>query len=148
MAKKKLEEYDAIEDDGEKKAPERHNEYGEEVLDPVPLQPPLGYKRSPTLSEQILQQVRHAKLEEAANVLETDEDADDFNVGDDYEPLSKYENDHIPSVKELKRHAQALNEELKNALRREAVEAHKNSIKKPAPDLTPEKPDAAAEAET
>jgi len=85
-----------------KETNKRHDKDGAEVLDPVPMQPPLGYKRAPSLSEQIRQQVIAAKLDELANMEETEDEADDFEVGDDFEPLSPYENDHIPSIKQLR----------------------------------------------
>lgn len=110
-----------------KQAPERHTEEGLEVLDPNPMQPPLGYKRTLSLHEQIAQQVRIAKLQllDDMNLEETDEEADDFEVGDDYEPLSPYENDHIPSVKELKKRAKELNEKIREAQRKKAIEDYK-----------------------
>jgi len=75
-----------------KQAAIRHNEFGEEILDPIPMQPPLGYKKQLSLTEQIRQQVRlHALSLEDNSITENDEEADDFDVGDDYEPSSPYE---------------------------------------------------------
>lgn len=90
----------------------RHNENGEEILNDTPMQPPLGYRRAPSLAEQIRAQVIAAKLEELDQLEETEDDADDFEVGDDYEPLSSYENDHIPSIKELRRQVSEINAEI------------------------------------
>lgn len=97
----------------EKRTHRRHNEYGLEVLDETPMQPPLGYKRAPTLAEQIRQQVVAAKLAELDALEETDEEADDFEVGDDFEPISPHENDGAPSIKELKARAAEINEKIK-----------------------------------
>lgn len=36
----------------------RHNEEGHEILNPTPMQPPLGYKPQLSLAEQIRLQVR------------------------------------------------------------------------------------------
>lgn len=91
----------------------RHSETGGERLDPTPMQPPLGYKRAPSLSEQIRAQVLAAKLEALDALEETEEEADDFEVGDDFEPLSPHENEHVPSIKTLKARAQEINDEIK-----------------------------------
>lgn len=122
-----------------KKSDARHDEHGREILDPTPMQPPLGYKKTPTLSEQIAQQVRRMKLEllQDDSVQETDEEADDFEVGDDFEPLSPHENDHMPSIKELKKRAQEINAQIKEANRRAAIAAHEKALKKPMGVTTP-----------
>lgn len=86
-----------------------------EQPDPTPMQPPLGYKRAPTLSEQIRQQVLAAKLDSLAELEETEEEADDFEVGDDFTPLSAHENDHVPTLKQLKEHAKHINDEIEKA---------------------------------
>lgn len=101
----------------------RHDANGNEILSEIPMQPPLGYRRTPTLAEQIRQQVRQAKLEflDDGTISETDEDADDFEVGDDFEPLSPHENDHIPSIAELKKQASEINEEISKRIREGAV---------------------------
>lgn len=114
-----------------KQAPLRHDEFGQEILDPQPMQPPLGYKKGLSLSEQIRQQVRLAQLDlEDSDITETDEEADDFEVGDDYEPLSKHENDHIPSVKELKKRAAAINAEIRKRNNAKAIEEHEAKKKR------------------
>jgi len=117
-----------------KRAPDRHDENGGEIGDPTPMQPPLGYKRTPTLSEQIAQQVRIQTLKNLEDSFEpeTDEEADDFEVGDDYEPLSKYENDHVPTLKVLKERAKAIQEAIRKKNTEQAIENYKKSIKKPA----------------
>lgn len=123
-----------VNDPGTKKAPERHKD-GHELLDPVPMEPPLGYRKSPTLSEQIAQQVRQMKLEVLQEALgelqETDEEADDFEVGEDFEPLSVHENDHIPSLKVLKQRAKEINEMIEKKKLEHAIKQHENAIKKP-----------------
>lgn len=91
---------------------ERHTKEGAERLSPTPMQPPLGYKRAPSLAEQIRQQVLAAKLEELSHLEETDEEADDFNVGEDFEPSSPHENDGMPTIRELKIRAQEINREI------------------------------------
>lgn len=67
-----------------------------EKPDPVPVAPPLGYKKTPSLSEQIRDMVRSEKLaaDLAAKGVETFEEADDFNIPDDpIDPSSPYEAD-------------------------------------------------------
>lgn len=117
-----------------KLAPERHDEFGQEILDPTPMQPPLGYKKTPSLSEQILQQVRMAKLmDENEDLDETEEEADDFEIGDDYEPLSQYENDHIPKIAVLKEQARKINTAIKKAQNEKAIADYKAKQKAEAP---------------
>lgn len=115
-----------------KRAPDKHDENGLEIGDPIPMQPPLGYKKSLSLSEQIAQQVRIAQLKilEDSLLEETEDEADDFEVGDDFEPLSQYENDHMPTLANLKKQAQEINAAIKKRNTELAIEAHKNAIKK------------------
>lgn len=64
-----------------------HDEAGREIPDPNPMQPPVGYNRQPSLAEQIRAAVVSEKLREVALAagVETFEEADDFDVGDDFE---------------------------------------------------------------
>lgn len=128
-------------------APARHNENGEEILNPYPMEPPLGYKRTLSLHEQIAQQVRLAKIQllDDVNLEETEEEADDFEVGDDYEPLSPYENDHIPKIAELKRRAKALNDKIRAAQNAKAIADHEKAkgALSPTPPPPAEPPPAA-----
>lgn len=63
------------------------------IPDPTPVAPPVGYVRQPSLAEQIRTMVRseRLRLEVEAAGAETFEEADDFEVGDDYDPDSPYE---------------------------------------------------------
>lgn len=117
----------------------RHDENGAEKLDPVPMQPPLGYKKTLSLSEQIALQVRRMKLEllNDDSISETEEEADDFEIGDDFEPLSKYENDHIPPISVLKQRAKQIKEQIQEQNRRAAIAAHEKALKKPQSVTTP-----------
>jgi len=120
---------------------QRHNTKGEEVLDPTPMQPPLGYKRAPTLAEQIRQQVVAHKLEALDQLEETEEEADDFNIDDDVEPYSPHENDGMPTVKELR----AKVEGIKAAIKKRNLETlrdqlEKEAAAKAAAPAKPEKP--------
>lgn len=85
------------------KTTDRHNRFndkGEEILNPTPMQPPLGYNRAPSLAEQIRLQVRQLKhLDD--DEPESMEEADDFEIEDDPQPESRWENDMVPSIKEI-----------------------------------------------
>lgn len=62
--------------------------------DPTPMQPPLGYKRQPSMVEHIRNMVRseHLRLAAEQSGAETFEEADDFDIDDDLpEPSSAYE---------------------------------------------------------
>ena len=79
-------------------AERKYDERGYEIMDDRPLQPPIGYHRQPSLSDQIRQMVRSEALAREAEQsgLETFEEADDFDIGDDYDPRSPYEDDFDP----------------------------------------------------
>lgn len=70
-----------------------HDEKGREIPDPLPLEPPIGYKRSPTIAEQLRAMVQGEALAYAARNAgkETFEEADDFDVDDEFDPRSPYE---------------------------------------------------------
>lgn len=70
---------------------------GSEVPDSVPMQPPLGYRRQPTMVEYIRDMVRSEQLRAAAEAseMESFEEADDFDVADEFEPISAYEFEEI-----------------------------------------------------
>lgn len=90
----------------------RHNEDGHEILNPTPMQPPLNYKAQPSLAEQIRQQVRaHVALLDMEP--ETEEEADDFEIDDDPQPVSRWENDMVPSIKETRKRIRELEEQQK-----------------------------------
>lgn len=69
------------------------DEHGRELPDPTPIAPPIGYKRNPTIAEQIRDMVRSEQLRQAAEQsgMETFEEADDFYVEDDFDPTNPYE---------------------------------------------------------
>lgn len=79
------------------RSPKRHegrfDEYGRELVDSRPMEPPVGYEPSPSIAEMIQRMVQseRIKAELAAAGEETFEEADDFDVGDDYDPSSPYE---------------------------------------------------------
>lgn len=69
------------------------NPDGREVLDPTPVEIPLGYQRPATLQEQIARLMAAEDFKRAmrARGQETFEEANDFEVGDDYDPKSPWE---------------------------------------------------------
>lgn len=75
-----------------------HDSHGREIPDPMPLAPPIGYKRQPTLAEQIKSMVRSEQLarEAASQGYETFDEADDFDVEDGFDPQSPYEENFDP----------------------------------------------------
>ncbi|UIB81459.1 hypothetical protein [Flyfo microvirus Tbat2_151] len=77
------------------------------------MAPPVGYKRQPSLADQIREMVRSERLAmEAENAgYETFEEADDFDVGDDYDPQTPYENEFDTPLDELKRRRDIAEEE-------------------------------------
>lgn len=92
------------------KTTDKHNRFSEdnlEILNPTPVAPPLGYKPTLSLAEQIRQQVRAFKHIEDTEP-ETEEEADDFDIPEDPAPESRWENDMIPSIKESRARLRAL----------------------------------------
>jgi len=68
-----------------------HN--GHELPNPTPMQPPVGYVRHKTIAEQMREMIRMASYEAAAAGAESEEEANDFDVGEDMEPSSPWEHD-------------------------------------------------------
>lgn len=76
-----------------KKRLEKFNDHGEELVDGRSMEPPLGYEPSESLAEQIARAVRSHAIQQAIADAggETEEEANDFDVGDDFDPTSPYE---------------------------------------------------------
>lgn len=71
-----------------------HDAAGYEMPDPTPVAPPVGYVQSPTIREQMRAMIaEHAHQVEMAG-FESEEEANDFDVGDDFEPSSEAELDY------------------------------------------------------
>jgi len=117
---------------------ERLDEHGKEIVSPLPMQPPLGYKRQDPLAIRIREMIIGEKLRQAAidAGMETFEEADDFDVDDDFDPSTPYENDFDPPLKELKKeleeiaNAKAPLEAKQEAARRAAAE-HGTQLRSP-----------------
>jgi len=71
---------------------------GHEIPDSRTLAPALNLRPEPTLAERIREITRSERLRQEALAAgqETFEEADDFEVGDDYDPESPYEMDFDP----------------------------------------------------
>lgn len=76
------------------------DEQGRFYGNPVPLEPPIGYKRQPSLTEQIRDMVRSEKLAQETRDagFETFEEGDDFDVQDDFDPRSPFEYNFDPRM--------------------------------------------------
>lgn len=77
----------------------RLNGLGQELPDPRPMRPPIGFQAQPPLHELIRQMVRSEVLAREAqeNDLGTFDEEDDFDVeDDDYDPSSPWEENFEP----------------------------------------------------
>lgn len=78
--------------DVERRLKARLDEHGRELLDDTPMSLPVGFGRPETLAEQVQRLVRGAVSQAAADKeFETFEDAEDFDVDDDFDPSTPYE---------------------------------------------------------
>lgn len=76
-----------------KKAVGKFDELGQELVDGRSMEPPVGYEPSKSIQEMIAEAVRGREIQRAMHEAgaETFEEADDFNVGDDFDPTSPHE---------------------------------------------------------
>lgn len=69
---------------------------GRELLNPLPMAPPIGYVEEPSVMELIQRQVQaHMALLRGELEIDTEEEKDDFDVMDDIDPFSVYEIDYM-----------------------------------------------------
>lgn len=82
------------------------DEFGRELPDPVPMAPPVGYKKVPSMVDTIRDMIRSEKLRAYAleQGAETFEEADDLDIDDpdDFEPYSEHEVDDLTPISELR----------------------------------------------
>ena len=74
------------------------------AVDPMPMAPPIGYKKQPSMVEVVRDMVRSEKLRIEAERAgyETFEEAEDFEVGEDPEVMrSVWENEFDPPLVEM-----------------------------------------------
>lgn len=124
----------------------KFDEEGREVMDPLPIAPPIGYKKAPSISETIRNMIRSERLKQEAEAqgFESFEEADDFDVGDDYDPKSPYEEVFEPIPLEtdfdrLKTLGEHIGNTIYNKLGGEPEGTHEGPSKA-APAEPPEKP--------
>lgn len=75
------------------KLAKRDAETGREVLDHVPIAPPIGWFKQPSMFDQVRDMVRseHMRLYAESQGAETFEEASDFDVEDEMFPTSQFE---------------------------------------------------------
>lgn len=75
-----------------------------EQPDSRPMAPPVGYVKTQPLHERIREMIRSEHLRQAAIAAgaETLEEADDFDVGEDYDPTSPYEIGFDPQAERMR----------------------------------------------
>lgn len=88
----------------------RIDEQGREILDNTPVAMPAGFERPESIHDKIKRMIRSERLAQEAQQagFETPEEADDFDIGDDYDPRSPYELDFDQEQRELR---QGVNEQ-------------------------------------
>lgn len=117
----------------------RLNDRGHEVLDQTPMAKSLGFREQKSLAQQMREMVTSelARRSAIAAGYETFEEADDFCVGDDYDPHSPHELDEevdqLPPWRE---------EEIRKEIKKEA----KAKFRAEHPTAPPPKPDLPASA--
>lgn len=111
------------------------NARNEEILDPTPLALPAGMKKPESLHDQIRRLIKSERLQQAlsAQGYETEEEANDFDVGDDYDPSTPYEEQfhgEFDQISEAVKAERKLAEKKRNA----PPKKHKNlEEERPAP---------------
>lgn len=82
---------------------------GSEVLDPTPIAPPVGFTPQPSMVDYVRDLIRSERLKQEMEDagMETFEESEDFDVDDDYDPGTPYENDFDPDIRELQEAVEA-----------------------------------------
>lgn len=113
---------------------------GRELPDPTPMAPPVGYKKQSSMVEIVREMVRGERLKQEAEAagMESFEDSEDFDVGDDadQDPGSPWENEYDPPISEVRR---AVDEDKKS-------KAKSGGVGAPAPTDSPKAPEAPSSA--
>jgi len=109
-----------------------YNEKGEEIPDPTKPELPLGFKKPESLAEQVRRLVRSEQVRLAAEKSghESFDEADDFEVGEDYDPRSPYEEIFDPTSNEAP--------EVVQELEKRKAKKPKKEPKKDPPESAPE----------
>jgi len=69
------------------------DEKGREIPNATPMEPPVGYVKRKTIAEQMREMIAAASAEAAQAGAETEEEANDFDVDEDFDPTSPWEHD-------------------------------------------------------
>lgn len=154
MAKPKSAQVDieeAIASSPEKKSLPYLNEKGQEILDPTPMAPPVGFIKQPSMIENIRNMVRSEYLRQATEKAgaESFEEADDFEV-DEFDPSSPYEeifDPPIPAAPLSSSAAEPSQEASETNPPAEGPKAAKPSAKRPEVSPKPAKPNPATAGE-
>lgn len=77
----------------------RLDDRGRELLDGRPMEPPVGFSPQPSLVDRIRKMVQDATLQRELDKAgaETFDEANDFDVGDDLDPSSPWEQYYEPT---------------------------------------------------
>lgn len=102
------------------------DDFGREIPDPRPMQPPVGYKPELSIFDIQRQQIElHHRLYAEDREFETFEESEDFDVDDDVDPTSPWENHFDPPMSEIR--------EAVASLEREKAASAPSNIGKPLP---------------
>lgn len=114
----------------EKLGAKRQTRDGAEIPDEVPLAPPVGYRREPSMVDHIRSVIMGEQIRRAAHAAgyETFEEADDFDIDEDYEPGSEFEMEQdFEPVSSLKAKEELARKEAELAKQRAALEARERA---------------------
>lgn len=108
----------------------RQDEEGREIPDSTPLELPLGMKRPDTLAEQVQRLVRRQLSDYAAlHGHESFEEAEDFDVDEDFDPSTPYEEEFDPILGKNLTPADFLDPERRDYLKEQYLQAERNAIR-------------------
>lgn len=108
----------------------RLDKEGREIPDPNPVEVPAGMKRPETLAEQVQRLVRTSISAHAAlHGQESFEEADDFDIEDDFDPSTPYETHFDPVIGRDITPADFQNPEKRAYLREQYLLAERNAIR-------------------
>lgn len=109
---------------------------GREVSNPVPMEPPVGYLKQPSIFENMRAMVRAELSRKAAEEgFETEDEAENFDIPDDREPVSKHEYTEMEE-EYVKDSARLYNNEVAASRKRKAAQA---AMGAGSPEPTPER---------
>lgn len=121
------------------------DEKGREIPDPDPIAIPMGFKKPETLAEAVQRLVKSDQWAQQMNDTdqETFAEADDFDVGDDFDPSSPFEQVFDPILNKSVSHEEYRTNAREYKRQYEAQFAEENppeetTDEKPKPDPAPD----------